>query len=395
MKPSTAPLIAVFGHDAAESTLRKRIASFQNHGWRVAGFTFARPKSAAAPDPFWHDTHLGRTRDRNYARRLPALAAAVPRILRRAETLRAARALYARNIDMLALAALAKRLTGSRARLVYEVLDVQRPFAREDALGAALRAAERRLLSGTDLLVVSAPDFLTRYFAPVQGYAGPWRLLENKLAAHQVSAAPDAFARETTHPPLDGPITIGWFGVLRCMRSLDALETVAARLGPRVRIVLRGRLSEEDLPPARLEAALRRTPNLVFEGPYASPDDLRRVYGAIHFAWALDYTDAGANSDWLLPNRLYEGSYFGVPALARAGTAAGRRVEEHGLGHALSEPVEDAVCALIERVDAGAYARMRAAILAQPPGAFVDETDTATLLDALAAAEPAGTGTRR
>lgn len=387
MKPSEAPLIAVFGHDAAESTLRKRIASFQDQGWRVAGFTFTRPKTASTPAIFWHDTPLGRTRDRNYARRLPALAAAVPRILRRAETLRAARVLYARNIDMLALAVLAKRLTGSRARVVYEVLDVQRPFARGDAAGAALRAAERRLLARTDLLVVSAPDFVTRYFEPVQGFEGPWRLLENKLAAHQIAAAPEAFARETAHPPLDGPIVIGWFGVLRCTRSLDLLQAIATRLGPRVRIVLRGRLSEEDISAARLEAALRRTPNLAFGGPYASPDDLRGVYGAIHFAWALDYTDAGANSDWLLPNRLYEGGYFGVPALARAGTATGRRVEERGLGHALPEPADEAACTLIENLDAQAYARLRATILAQPHGAFVDETDTAALLAELAEAE--------
>lgn len=385
MSDATAPLVAVFGHDAHESTMRKRIAGFQAAGRRVKGFTFARPRpeDSAPPDPFWDDVHLGTTRDRNYARRLPALGAALPRILRHAGAIREARVLYARNIDMALLAAAARRITRSRARLVYEVLDVQTAFLRKDAVGAALRAAERRILAEADHLVVSAPDFVGRWFEPVQHYGGPWHLLENKIPAERIAAAPSRFARRLRHPPLDGPVVIGWFGVLRCLRSLEMLEALAERLGPRVRIVLRGKLAEELIPRPRLVEAERRCANLRFEGPYSSPDDLADLYGGVHYTWALDYTDAGANSDWLLPNRLYEGGFFGAPTLARAGTAVGRRVVADELGVALAEPALDEAEALVAGFDPQAYVALRTRLLETPDDVFVDRRDTAELLDRL------------
>lgn len=380
-----APLVAVFGHDAHDSTVRKRIAGFRDAGRRVIGFTFARtrPEDARPLDAFWENVPLGTTRDRNYARRLPALAAALPRVMRHAKALREARVIYARNIDMMALAMAAKRLSRSRATLAYEVLDVQRVFLREDALGRAFRAAERRALAEADCLVVSAPAFVSRYFEPVQAYGGPWRLLENKIPAARIAAAPDRFARVLRHPPLDGPVVLGWFGVLRCARSLDLLEEIATRLGARVRIVLRGKLAEEDISRARLAAAEARCANLVFEGAYASPDDLADLYGGVHYTWALDYSDAGANSDWLLPNRLYEGGYFGAPTLAREGTEVGRRVVAEDLGLALPEPPVEAVCALVDDFDARAYVAQRERLLARTPAAFVDADDTSALLDGL------------
>ena len=40
----------------------------------------------------------------------------------------------------------------------------------------------------------------------------------------------------------------------------------------------------------------------------------------------------GASGGWLLPNRLYEGGYFGVPHLAEAGSETGNYVERLGIG---------------------------------------------------------------
>ncbi|HSP26860.1 MAG TPA: glucosyl transferase, partial [Saliniramus sp.] len=169
-----APLLIFFGHDSRESTIKKRIASFQAQGWRVRGLTFARSRveEAQSETPFWENVHLGLTQDRNYHRRVTALARAVPKILREAETIRSASVIYARNMDMMALAVLAKQLCRAKAKLVYEVLDVQRPLLKPGPAGAAMRAAERRLLASSDLLVVSAPEFVERYFRPVQGYTG-------------------------------------------------------------------------------------------------------------------------------------------------------------------------------------------------------------------------------
>ena len=85
------------------------------------------------------------------------------------------------------------------------------------------------------------------------------------------------------------------------------LAAIAGTLGDAVRIVIAGRLSEEDIDPRDFFETLARHPNMAFRGPYANPGELPDIYGGVHFSWAVDYLDDGLNSDWLLPNRLYEG----------------------------------------------------------------------------------------
>ena len=375
------PLVAYFAHDARETTVQKRVAAMEEAGASVVGFTFRRPHAERSEVPF-ENVPLGRTVDRNYVARLPRLAAGAAVAARHGEVLRAARLVMARNLDMLAVALAARRIARARAPVAYEVLDVQRVMTGSGPLPASMRAAERSLLRGVDGLVVSSPDFVTRYFEPVHGWSGRWFLLENKIAAARLSAAPEAFRRRPALPP-GPPWRIGWFGVLRCERSLSILGDLAGRLGPAVEIVLRGRLSIEDIAPARLARALAGRPNIRFDGPYLSPDDLADLYGAVHFAWAVDCTDAGSNSDWLLPNRLYEGGLFGAVAIARAGTAVGRTVEGRGLGRALAEPLDRSVAGFLEGLDAPAYRAMRAAVEAAPRESFVDETDTRDILAGL------------
>ncbi|MCZ3222505.1 glycosyl transferase family 1, partial [Acinetobacter baumannii] len=84
-------------------------------------------------------------------------------------------------------------------------------------------------------LVVSSPDFVSRYFAPVHGFAGPWHLLENKVIAHRLAAVAHRLERRRVAGP---PWLIGWFGTLRCRRSLTILAAVARALGNSVRIVI-------------------------------------------------------------------------------------------------------------------------------------------------------------
>jgi succinoglycan biosynthesis protein ExoL len=261
--------------------------------------------------------------------------------------------------------------------MVYEVLDVQRVFIGESIVNRLFRWAERRLLRSCDLLVVSSPEFMSRYFLTSQSYCGPWRLLENKVSPGQF--APGALPA-THRQPAPPPWIVGWFGRLRCMRSLDILCRIADTLGDRVRVRMRGLPSEEDVPVEALEAACASRTNLTYEGAYDSRRDLPDMYAGVHFAWCIDYLDAGANSDWLLPNRLYEGGLFGTPALAREGTATAAKVERDGLGWVLAEPIDQSVCSLLGNLQIEAYASVRRGIEGTSRSHFVDETDTRDLL---------------
>jgi succinoglycan biosynthesis protein ExoL len=286
---------------------------------------------------------------------------------------------------MLIIAVLARALTASRAAVVYEVLDIQRVFLGDGRMNKAVRWAERTLLKHTQLLVVSSPDFMSRYFAPVQGYAGAWHLLENKVSG----SARLSEALSGSHDPEPAPPwVIGWFGVLRCTRSLEVLALIADKLGDKVSIQLRGITSEDDLPLAEIEARCAERRNMSYLGPYLNPDDLPTIYGAVHFAWSIDYLDAGTNSDWLLPNRLYEAGLFGVPALTREGTATSRKVEAERLGWLFAGPLDQTVTQFLTTLETGTYDAMKQSVSGKDRSAFVDTGGTRAMLqriDALAA----------
>jgi len=375
---NTPPLdICFFGHDWTESTIRKRVGAFTQRNARVSGFMFKRRHDKPTADPSWENIELGLTVDGNYRRRLLQLLAAVPLIWRHRSRLRTPDVLYARNIDMLFLAFIGKHLARSRALLVYESLDVHPAFTKPGLLGRALRFAERRLLSTIALMVVSSQTFMDCYYHPVQCYRGRWFLLENK-----VSSLPEQAVAPLRNP--SSPVVIGWFGVLRCRRSLDILQRLASRHPNDVVVHIRGLPSETDGITDDVFANISaQTPNIRYFGRYRNPEDLAQIYGAINLTWAVDFSASGANSDWLIPNRLYEGGLYGVPAIARQGTATGDMIENGNLGWALVEPFDDTLETFLSTLDSAACVAMSERIRDRDRSAFVDINDTKILLQEL------------
>ena len=372
-----------FAHNVAESTVLKRVRSFSDNGVDVMTVAFRRTSANVEFQPSWPNVHLGYTRDGAYLRRLLQLAAATRRIALNRRRIGEADAFYARNFDMCVLALIARVLAGRRIPVVYEVLDVHRLMTRQGPIFAMVRLAERWLLANIDLLVVSSPAFVEGYFKPVQGYAGRWFLLENKIHA---SAQTVAAGARGLGPLLEGAQptwVIGWFGALRDRASLAIMTALARRFGERLRIYVRGYLS--GVPQDEFEQALAENPNIEFGGEFKNPDDLPDMYARVHFTWALDLFEDGKNSTWLLSNRIYEGGLFGSLALAAEGTAVASKVASLDLGWIVEPDYADQISALLERLTPDEYRRQRAAVLALPQSEFVDLEDTGRLIQTIAA----------
>lgn len=283
--------------------------------------------------------------------------------------------LYVRNLDLAFLALVAKFLTRSRAPLVYEVLDVHPGLTKKGPRAALLRWLERAVLKRCELLVVSSPAFLNHYYRPVQGYKADTFLLENKWPHERFCLQPRKIPCDLAD---NHPIwTIGWFGNIRCHESLDVLTELADELPDRVRIYIRGcasLLGEE-----KLMNTIRDRDNMIYEGAYRAPDDFPAIYSKVHFNWCGDLGD-GDNSLWLLPNRLYEGGYFGIPALAIASHETGRVVRDRQLGLSLDVPLVTSLKKALLEMTCDEYLRIRQRIEATPVSHFVDTGEMAQLM---------------
>jgi len=361
--------LVVFGFDASEAAQIRRIRSYMDSGFEVQGFTMRRDNMNADFTPYWPNVALGHVSNENVRRRLGALAAALPIIYRNRDKLAGADVIVARNLDMLALAVVAQSLTpGRRPPVIYECLDIHGAMTHAGMKGRVFRALERRLLRRTQLLIVSSPAFLSAYFEPVQGWQGPSVLLENKLwlEGEDIPRPAPGTAAMTAPGRADGtgaaPIRLGWVGTLRCPRSLALLAAAAEALGPRLELRFHGAVHAHALPD--FDDVVAAHPNIRYGGPYDYPGDLAAIYAGCDLVWSQDLWQWGTNSTWLLPNRIYEASYFGCPSLAVEGTETGRRVAD-GLGWTLPEPTAEALVTLLKGLTPEALAERRAALLSR------------------------------
>ncbi len=367
---SVVPHVVYLAHDLDDAAIWRRVRMFEMGGARVdvAGF---RRTTAPLPRPA---TLLGRTQDARLLRRVPAVGAAMLRLSRTLKGVGKPDVIVARNLEMLALASRARRLwSGSPPRVVYEVLDIHRMMLGDGVLGLLLRQAERRLGANVSLVLVSSPGFVRKYFRPYRVLSDRLRLVENKC-----------LERPTTMPAVsragNRPLTIGWFGVLRCRWSLDTLDALTRANAGRFRVVLRGRPALDMMPD--FHAVVEANPDLEYGGPYRYPDDLSQIYGGVRLAWLADRFDAGLNSDWLLPNRLYEGGAHGRVPIALEGTEVASFLRSKGVGLVLQRADVAAAEELLRPLSEEILVRLEAAVRAVPSSAWVtSEDECRALLD--------------
>lgn len=363
--------LVVFGYDAAEAAQIRRIRSYMACGFDVQGFTMRRHNMNEDFEPFWPNVALGEVTNESLDRRFRTLAAALPIIVKHRDRLAGADAIVARNLDMLGLAAFARSLTPGRTPpLIYECLDIHGAMTDAGAKGAAFRWLERRLLARCSSLIVSSPTFLSAYFEPMQGWRGPSTLLENKLWFENGAVARPA-PGSLTPAAAEGPIRLGWVGTLRCPQSLALLAEAARRMGPKLEVRMHGAVHYHALPD--FDAVVAAHDNITYSGPYDYPTGLAPIYSGCDLVWSQDLWQWGTNSTWLLPNRIYEASYFGCPSLAVAGTATGDRVADrdgNALGWTVPRPDAEALVACLESLTPAALAEARAGLLARPERDF-------------------------
>ncbi|TPN58008.1 glycosyltransferase family 4 protein [Mesorhizobium sp. B1-1-4] len=366
-------------HDVSDPAVRRRITMLRAGGAQVTLTGFRRTANPIADVEGLRPLDLGATRDGRFAQRLTAVAKAAVSIGTRLRGMPRPDLIIARNLEMLALARRANTAFGAAVPIVYECLDIHRLMLRSDAVGRALRATERYLARDVKLLVTSSPAFTANYFAPFGQVTAPVELVENKYFE---AAAILPAEHEMAEAPVAPPWRIGWFGALRCRRSLELLADFSRRADGRFEIVLRGRPALTEFPD--FHAFVEAEPWLSFRGPYRNPEDMAAIYRDVHFSWAIDFFEAGQNSEWLLPNRLYEGCRFGAVPISMANTETGRFLGRQGIGILLPEASPDALEAALGKMEERRFSTLKERVLSRNPRIWsYDRSDCRALVDKL------------
>lgn len=344
--------VAYLAHDLDDPSIWRRVAMLESGGAqvRVAGF-----RRGGGPVPEGAVV-LGQTSNGRMVQRAGAVLRALPRVRSRLRILGAADVILARNLEMLLLGRAAVR---DGTALVYELLDVHDLMLGGGAASRALRGLEGRLMQRAAAVIISSPGFERHYLEPFARPRIPTLLVENKLLP-QGGGGPEAGPRRADA----GPLRIGWFGMLRCRWSLQTLDALTRAAPGRFHVLLRGRPAYDQIPD--FDAVVAVNPALSFDGPYRWPDDLPAIYGQVDLTWMIDRYQAGGNSDWLLPNRLYEGGRHGAVPVALAGTEMARKLEALGIGVVVSDTRLDGIAARLGALDAGSLDVLRAAVAALP-----------------------------
>ncbi|SOB81108.1 succinoglycan biosynthesis protein ExoL [Sphingomonas guangdongensis] len=370
-------MIGYLVHDTTDAAVARRVRMFRAAGAavRLGGF-----RRRAPPDTVAGVTavDLGETRDARLLARLAVVLRHVAAPARVGEIVAGADVIVARNLEMLAIAV---RVARPRQRIVYECLDIHRLLLSDGAAARALQAIERRLLARVDMVLTSTPAFRDRYFRARRGFTRPIWLEENRLL--QIDTPAPTPACPAT--PAGRPWRIGWFGMLRCRRSLAILAAIARAHPDLVEVTIAGIPAYTEFDDFDRDVAA--TPGLRFVGRYGA-GDLPALYGSVDFAWAIDFFEEGQNSAWLLPNRLYESLAFSAVPIALAGLDTGRWCADHGVGMLLDDLDTD-LAPTLATLTSTKLARLRDAVTALPRRLVVaDAADCRALTNAVL-----GTGT--
>ncbi|TIL29328.1 glycosyl transferase family 1 [Mesorhizobium sp.] len=366
-------------HDVSDPAVRRRIIMLKAGGAQVTLAGFRRTVSPIADVEGLRPIDLGATRDGRFAQRLAAVTKAAVSIGSKLGSMPRPDLIVARNLEMLALARRARSAFQATVPIVYECLDIHRLMLRDDLLGRAMRGAERYLARDVKLLVTSSPAFIDNYFKPFGQIAAPVELLENKYFELAAVSLDDRIAAEGPIPP---PWRIGWFGALRCRRSLELLAEFSRRLEGRFEIILRGRPALSEFPD--FHSFVESEPWLAFGGPYRNPEDMATIYREVHFSWVIDFFEQGLNSEWLLPNRLYEGCRFGAVPISMGHTETGRFLDQQGIGVLLPQATPEALEAALGELEEHRFGKLRARVLARNPRTWShDRSDCRALVEKL------------
>ena len=193
--------LVYFAQDLSDPAIHRRVRMLRPGFSEIVLLGFRRSAEAVANVEGITPIDLGRTESGRLMRRVGSVLAVLATLDRHRRAIEGATVVLARNLEMLAIAAMAKRSSAPAAPLVFECLDIHRTMVSHSPIGLAVRQLEGHLLRSCDLLVVSSGGYLSGYFRPVHGPLPPTYVLENKVLESEIGCDPALHQAGQALPP--------------------------------------------------------------------------------------------------------------------------------------------------------------------------------------------------
>jgi succinoglycan biosynthesis protein ExoL len=240
-RQSGALKILLLAHDLSDAAIERRIAMLRVAAAQVTVAGFRRTSQPVENVAGCRTVDFGQTFNAGFLQRIGAVLQTVIGLHRYEALFADADLIIARNLEMLAIGARGRTLCKPLPVLVYECLDIHRLILNKGPVGMVLRWLERRLSRRAAAILTSSPAFITHYFQRTtrQLKKMPIRLVENKVLLIKEETLPS----DTKMPPRTPgpPWVIGWFGMIRCTRSLRLLTELAQQSEGKVEVIIRGK----------------------------------------------------------------------------------------------------------------------------------------------------------
>jgi|GEM_PF-234544 len=240
--------------------------------------------------------------------------------------------IYCFNLETLLIGWFANIFRFSKAKLIYDVADIQQILMSKSATGKILRFFEKLILNNVSVVVVTSPSYISGYFHQVQKLRDVnYHIIENKLPANISNPENNKPVKTSNLLNKDhSVIRIGYFGGIRCNHSLVLLNKVLERGQGKFRLYLRGIFSTQNID-EKLKNKILSSKYVDYDGPYVYPDDLSGMYEKIDISWVAFY-HAENNVKWSRATRFYQACYYRSPLIVQYNTQDAKVVKKRNYG---------------------------------------------------------------
>lgn len=243
--------------------------------------------------------------------------------------------IYFFGFDVLPWLTLAGRF--KKCRLIFEIPDIRDKFFQKSLPSRIMKRILKFSMKSISAVIVTSRLFQSGFLKLNGIPSEPWFLLENKIHLTENKLKPKSQRQK---------IVIGYFGLLRCERSLLILKELVDR-SENFSILIYGYFMNI---PKDLEIAVKNHPKISYEGTYKSPQDLARIYSEIDISWvAYPFHDPSkdGNYRYAWTNRYYEAGFFRIPMIGNTHSGDAEKIVDNNYGMSLDlSDIEKAVVEL-------------------------------------------------